>query len=118
MLPAYILAHHTPPPAPAPTLTVNAKGRVYLSKALLHKLSLRIGQALDLLPPSPTCPSWQLDLRPTAPHRIRWYHPAGPRLDGVRFPAGLVEPDAPLTLTLPLAPAAAGLLQLLPLATR
>ncbi|TVT40652.1 hypothetical protein FNT36_14380 [Hymenobacter setariae] len=119
MLPTYILAHHTPPPAPLPTLTVNAKGRVYFSKALLHKMSLRTGQAIDLLPPCSDCLHWQLDLRSTATRRIRWYPPAGPRIDGVRFSAGLVDPSMPLTLTLPpTAPAVTGLYLLLPASTR
>lgn len=117
MLPAYILAHHTPPTPPAPTLTVNAKGRVYFSKALLHKLGLRTNQPADLLPPSADCATWQLDLRPTAPRRIRWYAPAGPRLDGVRFSAGLVEPSTPLALSLsPTASTTPGLYLLLPTA--
>jgi hypothetical protein len=71
MLPDYILSHHQPPTAPLLTLTINARGYAYPSKALLSKLDLRSGQPMDLLPPSADCPSWQLDLRPTAaPHRL------------------------------------------------
>jgi hypothetical protein len=78
MLPTYSLPHHTPPLARPLTLTVNAKGRVYPSKALLSKLGLRAGQAIELLPPSAECPSWQLDLRPTAgqlPHSLVCRYP-------------------------------------------
>jgi hypothetical protein len=100
MLPDYILPHHTPPPAPLPTLTVNAKGWAYFSKALLSKLDLRAGQPMDLLPPSADYPTWQLDLRPTAARRIDWYPPAGPRIRGLKLPAGLVQPGTRLTLAL------------------
>lgn len=109
MLPAYILAHHMPPPAPPLTLTVNARGCVYPSKALLHKLNLRAGQPMDVLPPSADCSHWQLDLRPTAGHRIGWYAGASPRLRGLKLPPGLVQPGTRLTLalapTLPTGPA-------------
>lgn len=100
MLPEYVLPHHAPPPARPATLTVNSKGRLYPSKALLSKLGLRAGQAIDLLPPSAECDSWQLDLRPTAPRRIKWYADTSPRFTGVRLPAGLLLPGAPLTLAL------------------
>jgi hypothetical protein len=100
MLPDYVLPHHTPPPAPAPTLTVTAPGQAYLSKALLTRLSLRAGQPADLLPPSPDCSSWQLDTRPTAARRISWYADTRPRIRGLKLPAGLLLPGAPLTLAL------------------
>lgn len=100
MLPDYILAHHTPPPAPAPTLTVTARGLAHLSKALLAKLNLRAGQPADLLPPSTNCPSWQLDTRPTAPRRISWYADTRPRIRGLKLSADLVMPGSPLTLAL------------------
>lgn len=100
MLPAYILAHHTPPPPKATTLTVNATGNAYFTKALINQLKLRPGQPADLLPPSTDCPTWQLDLRPTAARRISWYADTRPRLRGLKFPAGLVEPGPGLTLLL------------------
>jgi hypothetical protein len=100
MLPAYILPHHNPPPARLLLLTVNSQGRLYPSKALLGRLGLRAGQAIDLLPPGPECSSWQLDLRPTAPRRIKWYTDTRPRVDGVRLPAGLLLPGTSLTLAL------------------
>jgi hypothetical protein len=115
MLPDYILPHHTPPPAPLPSITVNAKGWAYPSKALLHKLGLRAGQPIDLLPPSADCPIWQLDLRPTAPRHVEWYADNSPRIRSLKLPAGLVQPGAPLTLTLPLTPPIGpSLYQLLP----
>lgn len=100
MLPAYLPTHNVPPQAAPPTLTVNARGRLYPSKALLRKLGLRAGQPIDLLPPSTEYPAWQLDLRPTAPRRIAWHENTRPRVDGLRLPAGLINPDTPLTLVL------------------
>lgn len=100
MLPAYVIPHHMPPPPRPLLLTVNSQGRLYPSKALLGRLGLRAGQAIDLLPPGPECASWQLDLRPTAPRRIRWYADTRPRVDGVRLPAGLLLPGTSLTLVL------------------
>lgn len=100
MLPDYILPHHTPPPPRPRTLTVNSQGRAYPSKALLAQMGLRAGQAIDLLPPSAECPNWQLDLRPTARRRIRWYADTRPRFDGLRLPAGLLQPGTSLTLAL------------------
>ena len=100
MLPTYNLLQHQPPSAPAPTLTVNAKGCVYPSKALLAKLNLRADQPADLLPPSPDCPHWQLDVRSTAQRRICWYADTRPRIRGVRLPDGLIEPGIPLALAL------------------
>jgi hypothetical protein len=117
MLPTYLLSLHQPPPALAPTLTVNARGCVHLSKPLLAKLSLRAGQPIDLLPPSADCPTWQLDVRPTAPRRICWYADTRPRIRGVRLPAGLLDSGTPLTLALaPTATATPGLYPLLPAA--
>lgn len=100
MLPEYVLSHHLPPPARPHQLTVNRKGRAYLSKALASQLDLRPGQAIDLLPPSAECSSWQLDLCPTAGHRLCWYADTRPRLYGVRLPTGLLEPGQLLTLML------------------
>jgi hypothetical protein len=100
MLPTYSLPHHTPPPARPLTLTVNSKGRVYPSKALLRKLRLRAGQAIDLLPPGAECPNWQLDLRPTASRCITWHADTRPRFDGVRLPPDLLLPGTSLTLAL------------------
>lgn len=100
MLPEYVLPHHTPPPPRPRTLTVNSKGRVYLTKALLSQLGLRPGQAIDLLPPSADSPNWQLDLRPTASRRLQWYADTRPRFDGVRLPPGLLLPGTSLTLAL------------------
>jgi hypothetical protein len=117
MLPTYLLSLHQPPSAPAPTLTVTAKGRVYPSKALLAKLNLRAGQPADLLPPSADYPNWQLDLRPTAPRRICWYADTSPRIRGVRLPSGLVAPEEPLLLALcPTEQSSAGLYLLTPVA--
>lgn len=113
MLPKYVLPHHTPPPARPLLLTVNCQGRLYPSKALLGRLGLRAGQAIDLLPPSAECDSWQLDLRPTAPRRIKWYADTRPRVNGVRLPAGLLLPGTSLTLALvPTALTGPGLYQL------
>jgi hypothetical protein len=100
MLPTYVLAHHLPAPAAPPTLSVNAKGRVYPSKALLVKLQLRIGQLIDLLPPTDECPNWQLDVRPQTGRRIMWYENTMPRIEGVRLPPGLLAPGTRLILAL------------------
>ncbi|MGI4862609.1 MAG: hypothetical protein ACRYFZ_01710 [Janthinobacterium lividum] len=113
MLPPYHLALHQPPLAVWPTLTVTARGRVYLSKALLTTLGLRAGQPVDLLPPSAEHAPWQLDLRPTAARRLHWYPDTRPRIDGVRLPAALVA--AGVRLTLALAPTPGPGLRLYPL---
>ena len=118
MLPTYSLPHHTPPPPRPLTLTVNSKGRVYLSKALLSQLSLRPGQAIDLLPPGAECLYWQLDLRPTASRRLQWYADTRPRFDGVRLPPDLLLPGTSVTLTLASSDATGlGLYSLIPVLT-
>lgn len=100
MLPTYVLAHHLPAAPAPPTLSINAKGVVYPSKALLAKLRLRAGQPFDLLPPSADCLSWLLDLRPQARRRITWYENSSPRIEGVRLPDGLLAPGTSLKLAL------------------
>ena len=100
MLPPYLLGLHQPPQGPAPTLTVMPTGRVYLSKALAIKLNLQPGQPAEIQSPGPDCPTWQLDLRPTAPRRICWYRDTLPRIRGRKLPADLVLPSSSLTLAL------------------
>jgi hypothetical protein len=100
MLPPYLLGLHQPPPGPAPTLTVMPTGRVYLSKALAIKLNLQPGQPAEIQSPGPDCPTWQLDLRPTAPRRICWYRDTLPRIRGRKLPVDLVLPNSSLTLAL------------------
>lgn len=100
MLPPYLLRLHQPPQGPAPTLTIMPTGRVYLSKALAIKLNVQPGQAAEIHSPGLDCPTWQLDLRPTAPRRICWYRDTLPRIRGLRLPTDLVLPSSSLTLAL------------------
>jgi hypothetical protein len=117
LLPAYILAHNEPPLPQLPTLTVNANGRVYPSKALLRKLDLRAGQPIDLLPPTVDGASWHLDLRLTAARRITWHANTRPRIENIKLPPGLVQQGQLLTLgLLPNEERSPDLYQLLPVA--
>jgi hypothetical protein len=100
MLPDYNPTQHLPPPVPLPTLTVNAKGCVFLSRALAAKLNLTSGQPIDLLPPGTGSPYWHLDTRPTARRRLYWYVDTRPRLKSIQVPAGLLAPGQLLTLQL------------------
>jgi len=116
MLPTYNPIQHLPPPVDLlPTLTVNARGRVYLSRALRERLDLRSNQAIDLLPPSNGSPYWHLDLRPEASRRLYWYSDCRPRIEGIVLPTGLLPAGQLLTLKLlPGPPAFAGFYPLLP----
>jgi hypothetical protein len=116
MLPAYNPTEHLPPPVDLlPTLTVNSKGRVYLSQALVQRLGIRNAQPANLLPPSNGSKFWHLDLRPVAPRWIKWYDNTRPRIEYIQLPNGLVLPQHPLTLQLlPGEPAFAGFYPLLP----
>jgi len=64
-------AQRVPTPARL-SLTVNARGRVYLSRELSAHLSLSAGQPIDLLAPTRyhSRGLWHLDLRPTALRRL------------------------------------------------
>jgi hypothetical protein len=80
---------------------------------MVVKLRIRIDQPIDLLPPSSDCPTWQLDLRPTARYRICWYENTRPRITCVYVPAGLLEPGTKLLLALTsMEPTSPGLYQL------
>jgi hypothetical protein len=116
MLPAYNPFEHLPPPVNLlPTLTVNSKGRVYLSHALIARLSLRGGQSADLLAPSHGSPYWHLDLRPEARHRVANYADTRPRIEYVKLPTGLLATGQLLTLQLlPGEPTFPGFYPLLP----
>jgi hypothetical protein len=101
MLPAYNPAQHLPPAVDLmPPLTVNAAGRVYLSRALAAKLNLSSGQPINLLPPSNGTPYWHLDLRPEAQRRLYWYADCRPRIEGIEVPDGLLAYGQLLTLKL------------------
>lgn len=100
MLFDYDPTQHLPPPAPLPTLTVNAQGRAYLSRALAAQLNLAASQPIDLLPPGPGNPYWHLDTRPTARRRLYWYVDTRPRINRVLVPAGLLAAGQLLTLQL------------------
>jgi hypothetical protein len=105
MLPTYNPIQHLPPPVDLlPTLTVNARGRVYLSRALRERLDLTCNQAIDLLAPSNGSAYWHLDIRPEASRRLYWYPDCRPRIEGIVLPTGL----------LPGPPAFAGFYPLLP----
>lgn len=96
--PAYNPADHVPPPPPMPTLTVNARGTLYLHAGLVQALGLRHGQPINLRPPEYGSLFWHLDLRPHAPCRVLWHNNTRVRALGIKLPPGLVT-DA-LTLHL------------------
>jgi hypothetical protein len=83
-----------------PSLTVNARGRVYLSRDLMERLSLRDGQAANLLPPTEQDRCWRLDLRPRARHKVSIYKHSRPRIEFVKLPSGLIGPGQLLRLQL------------------
>lgn len=114
MLPTYDPAIHIPPPIDLlPTLRVNARGRVYLSQALVQKLCIRNAQPANLLPPSNGSKFWHLDLRPVAPLRVKWYDDTRPRIEFVDLPEGLISTSQRLQLV-PGEPAFPGFYPLLP----
>lgn len=101
---------------PLPSLTLTDEGRAYLHPALIEHLDLQSGQPANLVPPPKGSPYWHLDLRPDAE---RFLNPGGNgrnlRLNGVRLPLGLLDPDEPLMLyLLPGEPAQPGYYPLLP----
>ena len=96
-LPAYDPAANLPPPAPLSTLTISPRGVLYLHKAVVAALGLRVGQAIGLCPPAHGSPYWHLDLRPEAPQRIDWYG-KGARVRGLKLPPGLLTDTLVLCL--------------------
>ncbi len=106
-----------PPPLKLlPTLSVNTKGRVYLSRDLMERLAIRDGQPANLLPPtSEVNPCWHLDLRSKARHKVSIYKHSRPRIEYIKLPSGLILPGHPLRLQLvPGEPEFAGFYPLLP----
>ena len=84
-----------------PTLSINAKGRVYLSRDLMERLGLRDGQAANVLPPSSVNdPCWHLDMRSKARHKVSIYKHSRPRIEFIKLPSGLIAPGEPLRLQL------------------
>lgn len=94
------LAAFIPPPPPLATLTISPKGYMALHQSLRVALGLRDGQPINLLPPVYGSAYWHLDLRDTAPARIKWYADNRPRVEGIKLPPGLLT----TTLTLHLLP--------------
>ena len=86
-----------PPPLKLfPTLSINARGRVYLSRDLMERLDLRDGQRANVLPPtSPTDPCWHLDLRPKCRHKVSIYKHSRPRIESLAAPAAATPPTGP-----------------------
>lgn len=115
LLPAFD-AVPPPPLKLLPTLSINAKGRVYLSRDLMERLGLRDGQRANVLPPtSPTNPYWHLDLRPKCRHKVSIYKHSRPRIEYVKLPPGLIAPGQKVRLQLvPIDPEYAGFYPLLP----
>ncbi|MDO7888273.1 hypothetical protein [Hymenobacter cheonanensis] len=94
-------AQHLPPPALGmPTLSINHRGRVYLSHELARRLGLKPLQPIDLYPPRPGDKYWYLDLRPKAKRRINWYADTRPRIPHIVLPAGIVVAGQRLVLQL------------------
>ena len=103
MLPTLPVFDAVPPPPLKllPTLSINARGRVYLSRDLMERLGLRDGQRANVLPPtSPTNPCWHLDLRPKCRHKVSIYKHSRPRIEYVKLPPGLIAPGQKVRLQL------------------
>ena len=98
--PALPVAAFIPPPPPLPTLTISPKGYLALHQSLRIALGLRDGQPINLLAPVYGSPYWHLDLRPDAPHFIKWYAGQRPRVEGIKLPPDLLT----TTITLHLLP--------------
>jgi hypothetical protein len=104
------------PTPPLPSLTITDHGRAYLHPALVEQLHLQSGQPANLVPPPKDSNYWHLDLRPDAERFLNPGNGRNLRLNGVRLPLGLLDPDEPpLTLyLLPGEPAQPGYYPLLP----
>jgi hypothetical protein len=102
--------------AALPSLTLNDLGRAYLHPALITQLHLASGQPANLVLPRPDSAYWHLDLRAEAERFITAGNGRNLRLDGIRLPFGLLNPDnGPLLLyLLPGEPAQPGYYPLLP----
>jgi hypothetical protein len=85
---------------PLPSLTLNDQGRAYLHPALVEQLHLAGGQPANVVPPSAGSDYWHLDLRPEAERFINPGNGRNLRLNGIRLPFGLLNPDKPLLLYL------------------
>lgn len=100
---------------PLPSLTITDQGKAYLHHALVEQLHLQSGQPANLVPPPKGSDYWHLDLRPDAERFLSVGNGRNLRLNGVRLPFGLLDPDQPLTLyLLPGEPAQPGYYPLLP----
>ena len=91
-------ARFVPPPAPMATASISPGGTLTIHQSLREALGLRPDQPIDLLCPMHNSRYWHLDLRPEAPHRIKWYDDQRPRVRGISLPPALLT--APLTLYL------------------
>jgi hypothetical protein len=102
--------------AALPSLTINDLGRAYLHTALVAQLGIQHGQPADLVPPPTDSPYWHLDLRPEAERHVNCNGQQRFRINDVRLPFSLLNPDdGPLTLyLLPGEPAQPGYYPLLP----
>ena len=103
MLPTLPIFDAVPPPPLKllPTLSINARGRVYLSRDLMERLCLRDGQAANVLPPtSAESHCWYLDLRPKCRHKVSIYKHSRPRIEFIKLPRGLIAPGQKVRLQL------------------
>jgi hypothetical protein len=87
-----------PPAPPMPTLSVTAKGVLHLHASLRERLSLRYGQAINLVPPAFNSYWWYLDLRPTAKCKVLWGDDQRMRAKGIILPPGLITKTLTLHL--------------------
>lgn len=104
------------PVPPLPSLTITDVGRAYLHPVLVEQLHLHSGQPANLVPPPKGSDYWHLDLRRDAERFLNPGNGRNLRLNGVRLPFGLLDPDEPpLTLyLLPGEPVQPGYYPLLP----
>ncbi|MGI4862413.1 MAG: hypothetical protein ACRYFZ_00705 [Janthinobacterium lividum] len=88
-----------PPTPPMPTLSITAKGVLYLHTRLREHLGLSYGQPINLLPPYAYGDKhWYLDLRPTAACQVLWNENTRMRVENISLPAGLVTSKLTLYL--------------------
>jgi hypothetical protein len=101
---------------PLPSLTLTDEGKAYLHPPLVEQLHLQSGQPANLVPPPKGSDYWHLDLRPDAERFLNPGNGRNLRLNGVRLPLGLLDPDEPplLLYLLPGEPAQPGYYPLLP----